>query len=193
MDALISASAHTDINNLVINEEKLTVELLDPQMSIDVGAVGKGFAVEQIAKMLEADGRSGYIIDMGRNLRAVGKKPNGTGWSAGIINPDQFSLQTYVYTMTISDCALVTSGSYENNYTVAGVSYHHIINPDTLMPENYYLSVSIKSDSSALSDALSTAIFNMTYDEAESFVNSHAGIFVVLVMPDGEVRTLGTP
>jgi len=190
-ELLLSANRHTDIADLIIDKENLTVELRDPEMSLDVGAVGKGFAVEKIAEMLEAEGRYGYIIDMGRNLRAVGEKPNGTGWSAGIINPDRTSLQTYVYTMTISDCALVTSGSYENSYTVSGVNYHHIINPDTLMPANYYLSVSIKSKSSAVSDALSTAIFNMKYEEAESFVKSHPDLFVVLVMPSGEVRTLG--
>ena len=191
MQLLTDANEHTDIDSIIIDEENLTVELCDPEMSLDVGAVGKGFAVEKIAEMLEAEEKSGYIIDMGRNLRAVGEKPNGSGWSAGIINPDRTSSQTYVYTMTISDCALVTSGSYENSYTVAGVNYHHIISPDTLMPASHYLSVSVKSNSSATSDALSTAIFNMKYEEAESFVKSHPDLFVVLVMPNGEVRTLG--
>lgn len=191
--ALSEAALHTSFDSVIIDEEALTVEILDPMLSLDVGAVGKGFAVEAVAKMLESEGKSGCVLDVGGNLRTIGKKPDGSGWTAGIINPDRMSVQSYVYTMTISDSALVTSGSYERFYTVGGVNYHHIINPNTLMPENYYLSVSIKSSSSALSDALSTAIFNMTYDEAVSFVNSHAGIFVVLVMPDGEVRTLGTP
>ena len=193
METLTQAAQHTDFDSVIIDEKNSTVEILDPLVSLDVGAVGKGFAVEAVAKMLESEGKSGYVLDVGGNLRTIGKKPDGKGWTAGIINPDRFSVQSYVYTMTIFDSALVTSGSYERFYTVGGVNYHHIINPNTLMPENYYLSVSIKSDSSALSDALSTAIFNMTYDEAESYVNSHAGIFVVLVMPDGEVRTLGTP
>lgn len=191
MEDLRIASEHTDISELVIDEKNMTVELRDPKMSLDVGAVGKGFAVEKIAEMLKAEGKSGYVIDMGRNLRAVGSKPNGSGWSAGVVNPDPYSSQSYVYTLTISDCALVTSGSYENNYTVEGSEYHHIIHPDTLMPENYYISVSVKSSSSALSDALSTAIFNMKYEEAASFVNSHPDVFVILVMPNGEVRTLG--
>ena len=60
------------------------------------------------------------------------------------------------------------------------------------MPENYYLSVSVKSSSSALSDSLSTAIFNMEYDEAFEFAQGLDGVFIVAVMPDGEVRTLGT-
>lgn len=193
METLTQAAQHTDFDSVIIDEKNSTVEILDPLVSLDVGAVGKGFAVEAVAKMLESEGKSGCVLDVGGNLRTIGKKPDGSGWSAGITNPDRMSMQSYVYTMTISDSALVTSGSYERFYTVGGVNYHHIINPNTLMPENYYLSVSIKSSSSAISDALSTAIFNMTYDEAVSFVNSHPDIFVVLVMPDGEVRTLGTP
>ena len=85
--------------------------------------------------------------------------------------------------------ALVTSGSYFNFYTVGGVRYHHIINNETLMPENYYISVSIKAPSSAMADALSTAIFNMPKDEADEFIKSMDGIFVVFVMPDGKVVT----
>lgn len=190
-DKLRSAEEHTDINSVIIDEESSTVEILDPKLSLDVGAVGKGFAVEAVAKMLEDEGRSGYVLDVGGNLRAIGKKPNGSGWSAGILNPDRTSMQTYIYTMTVSDCALVTSGTYERFYTVGGVNYHHIINPETLMPTEYYLSVSVKSNSSATSDALSTAIFNMKYEEVLSFVKSNSDIFVVLVMPSGEIRTLG--
>ena len=191
MADLLEASQNTDINSVTIDEENSTVELTNPNMSLDVGAVGKGFAVEAVAKMLEAENKNGFVLDVGGNLRTIGTKPSGSGWTAGVINPDRTSMQSYVYTLTISNSALVTSGSYERFYTVEGVNYHHIINPETLMPENYYLSVSIKSNSSATSDALSTAIFNMKYEEAESFVNQHPDIFVVLVMPDGEVLTLG--
>jgi thiamine biosynthesis lipoprotein len=190
MDILREAAKHTDINSVIIDEENMTVELLDPEMSLDVGAIAKGYAVEMVSAMLEAEGKSGYILDVGRNLRTIGKKPSGDGWTAGVINPiDQLS--NYVYITKLTGDALVTSGSYERFYTVDGVRYHHIINGDTLMPENYYLSVSVKSDSSALSDALSTAIFNMQYEEAESFVSSIKNIFVILVMPNGEVITLG--
>jgi thiamine biosynthesis lipoprotein len=191
MESLEAASLHTDISSLVINKERSTVYISDPDARLDVGAIAKGYAVEMVAAGLEDEGKSGYVLDVGGNLRTIGTKPSGSGWTAGVINPDRTSMQSYVYTMTISDCALVTSGSYENSYTVAGVSYHHIINPDTLMPASHYLSVSVKSNSSAKSDALSTAIFNMKYEEAESFVNQHPDLFVVLVMPSGEVRTLG--
>lgn len=191
MALLTEAAKHTDINSLVIDEGNMTVEILDPKMQLDVGAIAKGYATEMIASSLEAGGKSGCVLDIGGNLRTVGKKPDGTGWSAGVKNPNPSSTPTYVYKTTLMGDALVTSGSYERFYTVDGVRYHHIINGDTLMPENYYLSVSVKSDSSALSDALSTAIFNMQYEEAERFVSPLKNILVILVMPSGEVVTLG--
>lgn len=189
-EMLSSANQHTDISNLIIDEENLTVDIVDPKMSLDVGAIAKGYAVEMTAAMLEAEGYSGLVLDVGGNLRVIGEKPNGEGWSAGVRNPDLSSSESYVYTFNLKNEALVTSGSYERFYTVDGVRYHHIINEETLMPENYYLSVSVKSDSSALSDALSTAIFNMEYDDAKKFVEKFKNITVVFVMPDGDVRAV---
>ncbi len=190
-EQLLSAAEHTDIEKLIINKENLTVELLDPEMSLDVGAVGKGYAVEMIAAELEALGYTSIVLDVGGNLRAIGEKPSGNGWATGVQNPDPADVKKpYVYTAELKNGAIVTSGSYQRFYTVEGVDYHHIINGKTLMPENYYTSVSVISDSSALSDALSTAIFNMRYEEASEFVNGFLGIKVVLVMPDGEVSVL---
>ena len=191
MSVLSDAKNHTDISALVIDEENLTVELLDPDMSIDVGAVAKGYAVEMTAQMLEDAGYAGCVLDVGGNLRAIGAKPDGSGWMAGIRNPLSPYSQTYIYKIEIKDSSLVTSGVYERYYTVGGVRYHHIIDGESLMPENRYLSVSVKADSSAMSDARSTAIFNMTPDEAREFVESQRGIFVVLVMPNGKTVTLG--
>ena len=185
------AAEHTDIDDLVIDREAGTVELRDPEMSLDVGAVGKGYAVEVIAKTMEDDGLSGYILDVGGNLRAIGTKPGGSGWRAGVKNPQNPYSSGYVYYLTLADAALVTSGSYERYYTVGGVNYHHIIDKDTLMPVNYYTSVSIMTKSSALCDALSTALFNMTPDEAKALVESLGGAFAVFVYPDGRVETAG--
>lgn len=188
---LRAAAEHTDINDLVIDEENLTVSLLDPEMRLDVGATAKGYAVEMVAAGLEAEGLSGYVLDVGRNLRAIGTKPSGAGWTAGVVNPLPLSSEPYVYKTEIKNEALVTSGSYENFYTVGGVNYHHIINNDSLFPENYYLSVTVRSDSSALCDALTTALFNMPFEVAHPFVLSLNDVFAVFVFPDGAVATVG--
>ena len=195
LEELREAAKHTDINDLIIDREAGTVELRDPEMSLDVGAVGKGYAVEMVARMIEEKYGGGFVLDVGGNLRAIGTKPDSSGWLAGVRNPDQYGTETIVYKTEIKNAAMVTSGGYERSYTVGGVNYHHIINPETLFPENYYASVSVMTGSSALSDALSTALFNMEYDELSSFVSSQISsqkeIFVIIVFPDGRVETLG--
>lgn len=189
-DELRRAALHTDVNDIVIDEENLTVELLDPEMRLDVGAVAKGYAVEMVASELIEEGVSGCVIDVGGNIRAIGEKPNGNGWTAGVKNPDREE-GGYVYTLTLKDRALVTSGSYERYFDFNGTRYHHIIDKDTLYPSSYYTSVTVMSDNSALSDSLSTALFNMDFERASSLAESLKDIFVVFVFADGEVRTVG--
>jgi thiamine biosynthesis lipoprotein len=187
-DALRAAAEHTSIDSLVIDREESTVELTDPEASLDVGAVAKGYAAEMIALMLAERGISGYALDFGGNLRVVGEKPDGSGWTSGIKNPDPFAENPYVRTLVISDSALVTSGVYERFFTVDGVNYHHIIDPETLMPGSRYLSVSVHAPSSATADALSTALFNMDFEECEGLVSTLDGVEATFVFFDGTVK-----
>ncbi len=187
LQELSAANEHTDISCLVIDREGGTAELLDAQMSLDVGAVAKGYAVERVAELIKELGLTSYVLDMGGNLRAVGTKKNGEGWSSGIKNP--LGSPEYIARIELSDSALVTSGTYERFYTVDGVSYHHIIDPDTLFPGDRYISLSVHAPSSALADALSTALFNMELSEVELFLKSNPDIGVVILGNDGKIHS----
>jgi thiamine biosynthesis lipoprotein len=180
-DELKEASKHCDINDLIIDEEAKTVYLRDPDMSLDVGAIGKGYATEKAAELLISRGVTSYVLNIGGNIRTIGEKPNGDGWMTGIVNPDRSSSDAYITKLTIKDTALVTSGNYERFHTVDGVNYHHIIDPDTLMPANYFSSISILTKDSALADALSTALFCMTYEDGLALVQSLEGVEVIWV------------
>ena len=94
-DELESASKHTDINSIIINKEEKTVFLSDGYMTLDVGAVAKGYAVEKTAQMLEEKGISGYLINVGGNIRTVGKKNDGTAWRIGIENVKKTATKVY--------------------------------------------------------------------------------------------------
>ena len=190
-ESLAKAGEHTDMNNLVIDTKNSTVQLLDPKMSLDVGAIAKGFAVEEIAKELEKLGKSGYVLDVGGNLRAIGTKENGDGWKTGVKNPDKTSTERYIYKLTLKNAAIATTGTYERYFVVGGKEYHHVIDKDTLIPTDRYLSVSVRSPSSALSDALSTGFFGMERDEIEEIVNKNKNLFVIVVTNDGELLTFG--
>lgn len=172
MEVLQQASEHCNINDIIIDEEASTVYLADPEMSLDVGSIGKGFAVQKVAEYARELGYHNLVINCGGNVISVGPKADNTDWIFGIQNPDLEAENDLIQRVSITDKCLVTSGDYQRYYVVDGVEYCHIIDPDTLMPPNYYSAVSIICDDSGLADALSTALFNMTYEDGLKLINS---------------------
>ncbi len=181
-EKLEEAAKHCDITKMVIDENKNTVTLTDPLMTLDVGAIAKGYAVERVAKHLEEKGVSGYVLNVGGNVRTIGCKADGTPWAVGIENPDGGEYLAYLH---LQGEAVVTSGSYQRFYYVDGKPYHHIIHPDTLMPADFYLSVSVVCKDSGLADALSTALFCLPLEEGKELVESFPDAAAMWVAKDG--------
>ncbi len=188
MDKLQEAARHTDIDKVVIDAQNSTVHLSDPAMRLDVGAVAKGYAVERIARRLEQEGVSGYVLNVGGNVRAVGAKPDGTGWTVGVENPDP-DADEYLAYLTLDTQSLVTSGSYQRYYIVDGQRYHHIIHPDTLMPSAGLTSVSVVCTDSGQGDALSTALFCMTVEEGKALIDTIPDAEAMWMAEDGTITT----
>lgn len=186
------ANEHTDIENIILDYENKTVKRADKQLKIDAGALGKGYACEMIGEYIREKYGEGYVLDFGGNLKTVGSKPDGTGWKTGIKNPNEFSSEPFSYVFEIKNESVVTSGINERFYTVSGVRYHHIIDKDTLMPKNDYASVTVRAESAALCDALSTALFNMEKQEIETLLSKISGVKVILIYPDGKILELSS-
>jgi thiamine biosynthesis lipoprotein len=185
METLQEAAQHTDITKMVIDEETSTVTLTDPQMRLDVGAIAKGYAVEMAARKLEEQGISGYLLNVGGNIRAIGCKPDGSLWDAGLENPADDEDEPYLAYISLTSEAVVTSGSYQRFYVVGGKSYHHIIDHETLYPAEGYDSVAVICASSADGDALSTALFCMPLDEGMALVESLPDVEAHWLLSDG--------
>ena len=184
-EVLEEASKHTSIDLLEIDEANLTVRISDPAASIDVGALGKGYATEKAAQYIESLGLNSYVLNIGGNIRIIGTKPDGSGWLTGIKDP-QNSDSAYAEYLTLANTSCVTSGIYERYFTVGGVRYHHIIDKDTLIPSTYFASVSIITKDSGLADALSTALFTMSYEDGKALVDSLDGVDVLWITNSGE-------
>ena len=92
----------------------------------------------------------------------------------------------YCGLISIEDKAVVTSGGYQRFFEENGKKYHHIIDPNTLFPSENFLSVSVLCESSAIADALSTALFSMTLQEGKALINSLENIEAMWVLPDGK-------
>lgn len=175
--ALREAAEHISFDGVVIDTEKRTVFLSDPLQRLDVGAVAKGYAAELVRRSAP----SGYLISVGGNLCANGPRADGTPWVVGLENPDGGD---YLHTLNVSGGCVVTSGDYQRYYTVNGVRYHHIIDPQTLMPSRYWRSVTILCEDSGLADALSTALFLMPQAEGQRLLD-HYHAEALWVDPDG--------
>lgn len=189
MEALKEAMGHTDIDNVILDEEASTVYLADPEMSLDVGSVAKGYATEQVALLAEQAGYGSALLSIGGNVRAIGGKGLGNQpWNVGIRNPDKDSEETSLMTVLLTEESLVTSGIYERYYTVDGKQYHHIIDPSTLLPSDNYQSVSVITRDSGLADLLTTALFNMPYEKGLTYVDSLPDTEALWVLPGGELR-----
>ncbi len=184
-EELSTAAEHTDFSLLEIDEDARTVRIADPAASIDVGALGKGYATEMAARALEAEGVSSYVLNVGGNIRIIGTKPDGTGWVTGVKDPRDTS--EFAIKLRLADTSCVTSGVYERYYTVDGVRYHHIIDKDTLFPAEYFSSLTVITKNSALADALSTALFCMPYDDGAALAEK-LGVDVLWIFPDGEMK-----
>lgn len=185
LEALTEASEHTDINNLVIDKESNTVFISDPVMTLDVGAVAKGYALERVAKHFEERGVCGYVINIGGNVRAIGERPDGEKWSIGIEDPKKDS-DGLLSQIKLDRASIATSGSYQRYYEVDGKRYHHIIDPLTLMPSESFVSVSVITESAALADVLSTALFCMDYESGRELIVSMPEVEAMWVFSNGD-------
>ena len=188
MDRLKKAMEHTNIEDIIIDEEASTVYLADPEMSLDVGSIGKGYAVQKVAEYARELGFTNMVINCGGNVISIGPKVNEEDWIFGIQNPDLDAQNDIIKRVSITDKCLVTSGDYQRYYVVDGVEYCHIIDPDTLMPPTYFSAVSIIADDSGLADALSTALFNMPYEEGLALINSIEDAEAIWVFEDGSIK-----
>lgn len=189
---LLQAAEHMDTENVVIDKEASAVYLKDPEMRLDVGAVAKGYAAQKLAETLKEEGVEHALLSLGGNVVTIGTKGDGKPWRVGVQNPDLSSSEPYLHVVDLEDMSLVTSGTYQRFYEVDGKRYHHIINPDTLMPWDAYQAVTILTPDSALADALSTAVFNMELDDGMELIESLENTEALWVLPDGrEVESSG--
>ena len=188
MDALQAAVPHTDIDNLILDDENMTVYFADPQMKLDVGAIAKGYATEIVSQMLLSGEMNSFIISAGGNVRLGNPPLDGRkGWGVGIQDPDGaiFGMSDIVETLFLANSSVVTSGDYQRFYTVDGKNYHHLIDPDTLMPADHFRSVSIITEDSGWADMLSTAAYLMPYEQSRAFIESLSGVEAMWIFPDG--------
>jgi len=173
--------------NVLIDKEEKRVMLKDKDMIIDLGGIAKGYAADEVKKVLIDNGVKHAIINLGGNIYTLGTKPDKSDWKIGVQNPLE-SRGAYVGTVKATNKSIVTSGVYERFLEVDDKKYHHIINPFTGYPvENNLAGVSIISDKSIDGDGLSTTIFSLGIEKGKELVERLEGVDAVFVTKDKEI------
>lgn len=182
MDALTAANEHALVSNIEIDRAAGTLYITDPQTQIDVGAIGKGYAGQQIIQLMKQESVTNLLLSIGGNVCSIGSRIDGTGWKVGIQDPYS---DANLCVVAVNGQNVVTSGTYERYYTVDGKRYHHIIDPSTLMPSVLYDSLTVISSDSGLADALTTGLFCMPIDEGMALIEKLPDTEALWVFSDG--------
>lgn len=169
-DELLKAQKCVGWENVEIDEIENTIFLTKECASLDVGGIAKGFATEFVAKNLEEKNIVVGVVDAGGNNRTINTKLDGTPWRVGIQHPNGSS-QSIIAIKMDGSMSFVTSGDYQRYYIGEdNKTYHHIINPSTLYPAEYYNSVSIITNDSGIADILSTTLFTLDIESGKKLI-----------------------
>lgn len=163
------ALKHVDYRNVILDKEKCTVCIKDPEAGIDLGGIAKGYIADRIKDLLKEKGIKSAIINLGGNVLLIGSKPDKKDFTVGIEKP--FSDGEMIDEIALSDASVVTSGNYERCFYHDDKLYHHILDTSTGYPAESGLNgVTVVSEHSVDGDALSTTLFCLGKQEAEKLL-----------------------
>ena len=188
---LTHANMLTNIENVVIDERAGTVFLATAGMSLDVGGIAKGFAVERVAQLGYELGFNSLLVSAGGDSRMLDGPPGVGTWGNGIQNPESPGDMTdLIDVVRVTNMAVLTSGNYQRFFEVDGVRYHHLIDPSTLMPASLYNAVTVLHESTIMAEILTTALFIKDIAEGVALLEQLGG-HALWVLADGSIHVSG--
>ncbi|HZM96102.1 MAG TPA: FAD:protein FMN transferase [Vicinamibacterales bacterium] len=174
-----------DYRALAIDDRAGTASLTRAGMRVNLGGIGKGYAVDRAATILRDAGLSDFMIQSGGDLFAAGKRGD-RPWRVGVQDP-RGEPNTLFAALEITDAAFSTSGDYERYFMRDGHRYHHILDPDTGEPASRSRSVSILARSATVSDGLSTGVFILGGEEGMALIEKLPNVEGVIVTAENRV------
>jgi len=180
-----AALASTGYNYLDLTDN--SAEITKEGVKIDLGGIVKGYAAEEVKKIVQKYNIEHAFVNLGGNVLVIGDKVDGSPWKIGIQDPRQ-GRGNVMAVIDAVDLTIVTSGNYERYFEENGKLYHHILNPKTGYPaDNNLLSVSIISENSFDADALSTAIYVMGLEKGMRFIENMENVYVMFITKELDV------
>ena len=160
--------------------------LLKIRDQMDFSAIAKGYGCDVVARLLRSHGIENFMVEIGGEVVLSGHNDKGQPWHIGVNkpveNPEDGDLQTV---LSITDCAIATSGNYRNFYYKDGQRYAHTIDPRTGYPvQHSLLSATVVAADCATADAYATSFMVLGLDSAQAVLNSHPELKAYLIYSD---------
>ena len=171
--------------NLLIDAEGKTVRFAKEGMFLDLGGIGKGYAVDRAIEILKAAGLAGGMVDIGGNLCCFGTPANGAEhWLIGLQDPAND--ESILLKLKMDDRAVATSGDYRRFVVLDGIKHSHIINPATADSAQSLSSVTIIAPTAMAADALSTTVSVMGDQKGLGLIESITDVEAILISHSDE-------
>lgn len=190
-EAIRAGLARVGLDRITLFEDAFLVKR-DADIQLDLASIAKGYGVDQIAVLLRESGYKNFLVEIGGEVYAAGRRKDGRPWKIGVNRPEADAPQDAVYRVAaLSDRAMATSGDYRNFFEIDGRRYTHVIDPRTGRPvTNGVVSVTVTADSCTLADALATALMVMGPSQGLSMIESLSNVeaLVIVAAADGNYR-----
>ncbi len=191
--ALRRAGGHIALSRVDADPENGEITITDPAQSLDLGAVGKGYAADAAAVRLHELGVTSFLLDFGEStMVCAGAPPESGGWTVAVREPDAVlnlsgrrEVPEYSGTLTLADRCLGVSGDYQKYFASSGIYYAHILEESTLYPARYCRAVCVLAPDAFAADYLSTALFAQPYAAAREAAENLPNVDVLWIFADG--------
>lgn len=185
-DDIVDCSRLINYQDIVIDKKNGTAYLQHENQSVDLGGIAKGYAADEVKRILLQVGVNCAMINLGGNIITIGKKPDRSPWKIGIQNPLALTGE-YIGTITVDNQTIVTSGVNERFFVKSGIRYHHLLDPRSGEPaRNGLLSVTVVCDKSIEADALTTALFVLGMEKGISLLKYFA-VEAIFLTDEGQI------
>jgi thiamine biosynthesis lipoprotein len=162
-------------------------------VTLDFGSIAKGYAVDEVAKLLKDSGIEDFLVEIGGEVFASGSRKDGSPWRVGIVMPKiEASKKNKLHSVvSLSKKAMATSGDYRNFFEKDGIRYSHIIDPRTGYPvKSFVVSATVLADDCLMADGLATALVVLSPEEGVTLINELDNVecLVLCEKPDGTFK-----
>jgi thiamine biosynthesis lipoprotein len=188
-DAIQGALAHVGFDRIRVDFSSGTLRKTDPAVTLDLASIAKGYGVDEIARLLGGQEFSHFLVEIGGEVYARGRRKDGKPWRVGINRPESGAAFNDVYrAVSLADRAMATSGDYRIFFRVGGRSYAHILDPRTGRPvTDGVVSATVVAANCTVADGLATALMVLGPEKGVALVDRLASVecLIVVRQPDG--------